>query len=360
MNPQWFTGYGAVIFIMTFGCTSNHLIFMTNSIRGIDYQTIEAAQNLGASPIRIFFSVVFPVLKPTVFAITVLTFLTGLSAMSAPLVVGGRGFQTINPLIIDFSKDMYSRDIASLMAVILGFATIILLTILSRLEKKGNYISISKVKSRLVKLKINNHVLNVFLHIVAYSLFLIYTVPLLLIIVYSFSNYQAILGGRLDFSLLTTFGEPHLILFNKVLVGTIYLLLIAYVITKLPFSLRMIRASFFSVDKSLEEAAQSLGAGTLKTMFKVVLPIVFPAIISVAALNFNGTLAEYDMTAFLYHPLVKPLGIVIRSASDATASEDAITMTFVYAVVLMIMSSITLYFVYGKKPSIKGSFKKTV
>jgi iron(III) transport system permease protein len=119
MNPQWFTGYGAVIFIMTFGCTSNHLIFMTNSIRGIDYQTIEAAQNLGASPVKIFFSVVFPVLKPTIFAITVLTFLTGLSAMSAPLVVGGRGFQTINPLIIDFSKDMYSRDIASLMALIL-------------------------------------------------------------------------------------------------------------------------------------------------------------------------------------------------------------------------------------------------
>jgi iron(III) transport system permease protein len=427
MNPKWFSGYGAVIYIMTFACTGNHLIFLTNAIRGIDYQTVEAARNLGASPVKTFFSVVVPVLKPTIFAVTVLTFLTGLSAMSAPLVVGGTDFQTINPLIVSFAKDMYSRDIASLMAVILGAATIILLTVLNRLEKKGNYISISKVKSHILKLKIGNPVINVLLHILAYFLFLVYVVPIALVIIYSFSNYLAIRSGQLNLSqltlsnyqklfisptaykpflisisysagaailsvtftviisrlihrskdkltplleygtlipwllpstlialgLMTTFGAPHLIVFNKIFIGTIYLLLIAYTITKLPFSLRMIRASFFSVDKSLEEAAQSLGASPLQAMMRVVLPIVFPAIISVAALNFNGGLAEYDMTAFLYHPLMKPLGIVIRSASDETASEEAITMTFVYAVVLMIMSSITLYFVYGKKPHIK-------
>jgi iron(III) transport system permease protein len=415
---------------MTFACTSNHVIFLTNAIRGIDYQTIEAAKNLGASPVKIFLHVVFPVLKPTIFAITILTFLTGLGAMSAPLIVGGTEFQTINPMIISFAQTPYSRDLASLMSVILGTATILFLVLLNRLEKKGNYISISKVKSGLKKLKISNLPANILLHALAYFLFLIYVVPIMLVIIYSFSNSNAILSGNLSIKdltianyrdlllsatayrplvisiaysisaaalaalltvvvsrilhksrdrlsplleygmlipwllpntmiamgLMTAFDRPRLIMFNKVLIGTVYLLLIAYVISKLPFCLRMIRASFFSVDKSLEEAAQSLGSGPLYAMIRVVLPVILPAVLSVITLSFNGGLAEYDMTAFLYHPLLRPLGPVIRSASDETATLNAQAMAFVYAVLLMIFSSITLYLVYGKKPAIKRHY----
>lgn len=47
MDPNWFMGYGAVLFIMTFSGTSNHMIFLTNAIRGLDYHTIEAAKNMG-------------------------------------------------------------------------------------------------------------------------------------------------------------------------------------------------------------------------------------------------------------------------------------------------------------------------
>jgi iron(III) transport system permease protein len=347
--------------------------------------------------------------------------------MAAPLVVGGAEFQTINPLIISFGQDMYSRDLAALMALILGIATMILLTVLNRLEKKGHYISISKSKLQLKKIKVPNVALKIFLHILAYALFLIYVIPVILVIIYSFSNSRAILSGQLHFSDLTlenyrqlfvsrtayrpfvlsiiysisasvlaalltvivsrilhksksiltplmeygmlipwmlpatmialglmiTFGNSHLIVFNKVLVGTPYLLLAAYVITRLPFSLRMIKASFFSVDTSLEEAAQSLGAGPLYTMIRVVLPVIFPAVLSVIAITFNNGIAEYDMTAFLYHPLMKPLGPVIKSATDETASLNAQAMTFVYAVILIAFGALIMYLVYGKKPAIK-------
>lgn len=53
------------------------------------------------------------------------------------------------------------------------------------------------------------------------------------------------------------------------------------------------------------------------------------------------------MTVFLYHPLLQPLGIVIKAASDEAASIDARAMSFVYTVVLMILSSIALYFGQG-------------
>jgi iron(III) transport system permease protein len=109
----------------------------------------------------------------------------------------------------------------------------------------------------------------------------------------------------------------------------------------------MIKAAFFGVDNDLEEAAKCMGASTFYTMVKVVLPVILPAIMSVIILNFNGMLSDYDLSVFLYHPLFQPLGIVIKGASDETASIDAKAMSFVYTVVLMLLSSVALYFGQG-------------
>lgn len=147
--------------------------------------------------------------------------------------------------------------------------------------------------------------------------------------------------------LSTTYGERHMILFNQVLVGTLVLMLAGYIVVKLPFSYRMVKAAFFSIDDDLEEAAKCMGASTFYTMMKVVLPVMMPALMSVAILNFNGMLSDYDLSVFLYHPLYQPLGIVIKAASDESASIDARAMSFVYTVILMILSSVTLYFGQG-------------
>ena len=79
-------------------------------------------------------------------------------------------------------------------------------------------------------------------------------------------------------------------------------------------------------------------------MLHVIVPVILPAIISVIVLNFNSLLSDYDISVFLYHPLFQPLGIVIKSASDETATTNAEAMTFVYSVVLIIISSAALYF----------------
>ena len=60
MNAQWFTGFSAVLFTMTFACTSNHALFLRNAIRGIDYNTVEAARNMGAKPFKVLMQVVMP------------------------------------------------------------------------------------------------------------------------------------------------------------------------------------------------------------------------------------------------------------------------------------------------------------
>ena len=419
---DWFQGFWAVLFVMTFACTSNHMIFLRNAMRTVDFQTVEAAQNMGASQIRILLRVVLPVLTPSLLAVTILTFITGLSATSAPLLIGGNDFQTITPMILTFSKTVNSRPLAALLALFLGIATILLLTVMMKIEKRGHYMSISKVKTTIRKQKIRNPIINVLVHIYAYILFLIYVLPVVLIVLFSFTdaktiatrklslsaftldNYKTILteasayrpfivsviysllsavavailvlmacriiqknknkaSAALEYGLLipwllpttliaigliTTYNTPRFWMFNKILTGTSVIMFIGYVIIKIPFTLRMTKAAFFSLDDSLEDAARSLGAKGFYTFRRVILPIVLPTVLAIFALNFNGLLGDYDMSVFMYHPLNQPLGVYIKSLTDAQTNADNSALSFVYAVLMMIISGTVVYFVYGR------------
>ena len=419
---DWFQGFWAVLFVMTFACTSNHMIFLRNAMRAVDFQTVEAAQNMGASQIRILLRVVLPVLTPSLLAVTILTFITGLSATSAPLLIGGNDFQTITPMILTFSKTVNSRPLAALLALFLGIATILLLTVMMKIEKRGHYMSISKVKTTIRKQKIRNPIINVLVHIYAYILFLIYVLPVVLIVLFSFTdaktiatrklslsaftldNYKTILteasayrpfivsviysllsavavairvlmacriiqknknkaSAALEYGLLipwllpttliaigliTTYNTPRFWMFNKILTGTSVIMFIGYVIIKIPFTLRMTKAAFFSLDDLLEDAARSLGAKGFYTFRRVILPIVLPTVLAIFALNFNGLLGDYDMSVFMYHPLNQPLGVYIKSLTDAQTNADNSALSFVYAVLMMIISGTVVYFVYGR------------
>ena len=63
---------------------------------------------------------------------------------------------------------------------------------LSAYERKGHYLSVSKTKARLQKQKITNPVWNTLAHIYAYVLFIIYMIPVVMIVIFSFQTYGAI------------------------------------------------------------------------------------------------------------------------------------------------------------------------
>ncbi len=72
--------------------------------------------------------------------------------------------------------------------------------------------------------------------------------------------------------LVMAFDRPQALIGGKVLTGTVVLLLVAYIIIKLPFTLRLLKAAFASVPADLEDASRILGAGQLQTLFRVVVP----------------------------------------------------------------------------------------
>lgn len=422
MDTNWFKGALAVILVMTFTGTGSHLLFLSDSISKIDYQTIEASKQMGASTWQTFRAVVLPVLRPMVFAITILTFLGGLGALTAPLILGGENFQTISPMILTFSRTVSSRDLAATLAMFLGIMTIIMLAILNRAEKGGTYFSVSKVPVALQKQKIDNPVVNAIVHFLAWLLWLIYVTPPVLIFIFSFTNASAISSGQIRFAdftlsnyariftdpaaikpfaisiaysavasvvvvfamlfvarliqrhrntvtiwleyllhipwllpgtmialgLLLTFSTPQPLVFGQVLSGTVILLAIGYVIEKIPFTLRMLKASYTGVPDNLEEAGSLLGASEFNIFRKILLPIVLPVAAAITARNFNALLDDYDTAIFLAHPFYQPLGIFIYNATESDTLNDTTALTFVYTVLLMIISSLVLYSVYGR------------
>ena len=426
MNINWFQGYWAVLFVMTFSCTSNHMIFLRNAMRAVDFQTVEAARNMGASQWYILRRVVLPVLLPSLFAVTILTFITGLSAMSAPMLVGGTDFQTINPMIHDVANmtTASAKSLAAVLSLVLGFATMLLLAVMTAIERRGHYMSVSKVKTKIVKQKITNPIVNVLVHIYAYALFVIYVIPVVMIVLFSFSDSASIQLRQLNFStfslenyksllqsssayrpflvsilysvtaatvvgilvvvacrfiqkrrhtpaatvleyslmipwllpttlialsLMLAFNQPRWYMFNQPLIGTLILLLFGYIIIKLPFTMRMTKAAFFSLDGALEDASRNMGAGEFYTFRRVIFPVILPTVMAIAALNFNALLTDYDMSAFLYHPTNPTLGVRIKSLTeDMGTNPNGTALTFVYAVLMMLISAVVLYLVYGR------------
>ncbi|MFL0411118.1 ABC transporter permease [Microbacterium paludicola] len=422
MDPQWFQGFPAVLMVMTLATTTNHLLFLSPAIAKLDFQMIEAARNLGAGDGTILWRIVLPALRPMLFAVTILSFLTGLGALSAPQVLGGRDFQTIAPMILSFATSATSRDIAALLAVILGLVTIAMLAILTRIERGGTYFSLSKISTPLQRQRIRNPFVNVAVHAVAYVLFAVYLLPVLLIVLYSFADSAAIQTGTLALDrlsldnyvrvlsqgsalrpflvsvvysalaaaiavlamlvltriivrhrnaittaleyllhipwilpaamialgLIMSYDHPNPLVGGAVLTGTAVILLIAFVIAKIPFTLRLMKAAYLGVNTALEEAAALLGAGTFTIYRRIIVPVVLPTAAAVFALNFNSLLDDYDTAVFLAHPLYQPLGLVIQAAAAGSVDIDARANTFVYTVLLMIITGVTMWLVYGR------------
>ena len=68
---------------------------------------------------------------------------------------------------------------------------------------------------------------------------------------------------------------------------------LALLFVTLPFVIRSVQPVLIEMDRSMEEAASSLGAGPLTVLRRVVLPTLTPAIVSGVALSFARAVGEF-------------------------------------------------------------------
>jgi sulfate transport system permease protein len=94
-------------------------------------------------------------------------------------------------------------------------------------------------------------------------------------------------------------------------------IVIALTFIGLPFVVRTVQPLLEDIDKEVEEAAATLGAGRLDTVRRVILPAILPAVITGFALAFARAIGEYGSVVFIagnipYVSEIAPLLIIIR------------------------------------------------
>jgi sulfate transport system permease protein len=98
---------------------------------------------------------------------------------------------------------------------------------------------------------------------------------------------------------------------------TPYGIVVALIFIGLPFVVRTVQPVLEETEKDIEEASALLGASRFRTVFQVVLPHVFPALLTGFALAFARGIGEYGSVIFIAGniPMVSeiaPLLIIIR------------------------------------------------
>ena len=148
----------------------------------------------------------------------------------------------------------------------------------------------------------------------------------------------ALPGTVFAVALATAFSVSAPLQLRWVLVGTIVILPLAYLVRNLPVTGRAILAGYRQLDPALEEAAASLGAGAWRTLGRVTLPQLKPALAAGASLAFVGALGDFVTSIILYTYSNRPIAMEINAA--LRVNEFGVAAAF--GVVLMVVSAVVL------------------
>lgn len=119
---------------------------------------------------------------------------------------------------------------------------------------------------------------------------------------------------------------------------------LALIFIGLPFVVRTVQPVLSDIESELEEAASALGANRWQTITKVILPILFPALLTGFALAFARGVGEYGSVIFIagnqpYKTEIAPLMIISR------LEEYDYTGATTIAVVMLVLSFAILFLI---------------
>lgn len=119
---------------------------------------------------------------------------------------------------------------------------------------------------------------------------------------------------------------------------------LALIFIGLPFVVRTVQPVLSDIETELEEAASALGANRWQTITKIILPILFPALLTGFALAFARGVGEYGSVIFIagnmpYKTEIAPLMIISRLEEYDYAGATTI------AVVMLLLSFAILFLI---------------
>lgn len=140
-------------------------------------------------------------------------------------------------------------------------------------------------------------------------------------------------------ALVQAFSHPPL-----ALTGSIFMVIIAHALIGFPFMFRNTLASFRTIDeRTLSEAAASLGADLWQRLRYVIIPNVFPGVMVGALLVFAISIGEFEVTSMVagFRAQTLPLQLFQQIRNDMRIA-SAISAFLVYVSVLSFLGMIYL------------------
>ncbi|HMG83948.1 MAG TPA: ABC transporter permease subunit, partial [Ferruginibacter sp.] len=120
-------------------------------------------------------------------------------------------------------------------------------------------------------------------------------------------------GTVIAICLIVSFNSPNLFSFNTILVGTFWILPIAYTVRNIPILSQAVIAGLHAIDPSIEEASATLGATNFKTWRSITLPLIYPSILQGSLLVFINSFGEFVATILLYNYATKTISVEVYS-----------------------------------------------
>ena len=153
-------------------------------------------------------------------------------------------------------------------------------------------------------------------------------------------------GSVVGLALLLDFGAKPL-----ALTGTFAIMVISFVIRRLPYTIRSATATLMQISLSIEEAAISLGASKLKTFIKITVPMMANGILSGAILSWVAIVTEMSSSIILYSN--KSITLTMSTYLAILRGNDGIAAAFATILTVVTILSLLLYLKISKSEDVR-------
>lgn len=128
---------------------------------------------------------------------------------------------------------------------------------------------------------------------------------------------------------------------------------VAMIYISLPFVVRTVQPVLQEMEKEIEEAAWSLGASEWETFVKVILPPLFPTILTGVALGFSRAVGEYGSTVIIasntpFKDLIAPV-LIFQRLEQYDYSGATVIGVVLLAISLVLLIAINLLQAWARR-----------
>ncbi|GHV62072.1 iron ABC transporter permease [Spirochaetia bacterium] len=399
-------GFNGILLVLTLQLTPLIFMYVSGALKTVDSSLIEASESMNCTGVKKMIRITAPLILPTILAGSLLVFMRALADFGTPMLIG-EGYRTIPVLIFnEFISEMGDDDsfAAAISIMVVVFATSIFLVQKFVAEKKSyTTTSLRPIQPKKEK-GLRNILAHAFIYIyvilaimpqayVAYTSFLktrgkmfvpgysldsyitafskigdaitnTFVLALsalaIIVVIASLVAYVTVrrpsaLTNILDIATMFPYIVPGSILgiallmtFNKqpmYLSGTAFILVLAFTIRRLPYTIRSSSAILHQISVSTEEAAISLGASKFKTFTRITVPAMLPGVFSGAILSWVSILTELSTSILLYTTATRTMTIAIYTevlrGNYGTAAALSSILSLITVISLLIFFKVT-------------------